>query len=210
MENKEMNTEKIKFYKKHPVLLAWLISIFIGLGYALFTIIASVIHYEQRDYVWEIIKAFTEMFTWAILMGAVLVFPVVLTISEVICLICEERGHPVKGDWLFDQGGIARGKGMMVKGTDTPEMVLSPVLASDVLNPVKNEEFDRFVRDMGIMFGAAERYAQDTRMEPGRSTSNDNRNYSHQTFINGVEIGDSMLDRPLSEVLSLLGLHRNY
>lgn len=72
MENKEMNTEKIKFYKKHPVLLAWLISIFIGLGYALFTIIASVIHYEQRDYVWEIIKAFTEMFTWAILMGAVL------------------------------------------------------------------------------------------------------------------------------------------
>ena len=89
MENKEMNTEKIKFYKKHPVLLAWLISIFIGLGYALFTIIASVIHYEQRDYVWEIIKAFTEMFTWAILMGAVLVFPVVLTISEGICLISE-------------------------------------------------------------------------------------------------------------------------
>ena len=61
MENKEMNTEKIKFYKKHPVLLAWLISIFIGLGYALFTIIVSVIHYEQRDYVWEIITAFTEM-----------------------------------------------------------------------------------------------------------------------------------------------------
>ena len=48
MENKEMNTEKIKFYKKHPVMLAWLISIFIGLGYALFTIIASVIHYEQE------------------------------------------------------------------------------------------------------------------------------------------------------------------
>ena len=74
-----MNTEKIKFYKKHPVLLAWLISIFIGLGYALFMIIASVIHYEQRDYVWEIIKAFTEMFTWAILMGAVLLtLPVLL------------------------------------------------------------------------------------------------------------------------------------
>ena len=50
-----MNTEKIKFYKKHPVLLAWLISIFIGLGYALFMIIASVIHYEQRDYVLSLI-----------------------------------------------------------------------------------------------------------------------------------------------------------
>ena len=101
MEYKEMNTEKIKFYKKHPVLLAWLISIFIGLGYALFTIIASVIHYEQRDYVWEIIKAFTEMFTWAILMGAVLVFPVVLTISEGICLISEAWERPVKGRKLF-------------------------------------------------------------------------------------------------------------
>ena len=62
MENKEMNTEKVKFYKKHPVLLAWLISIFIGLGYALFTIIASVIHYEQRDYVWEIIKAYRNVY----------------------------------------------------------------------------------------------------------------------------------------------------
>lgn len=32
MENKEMNTEKVKFYKKYPVLLAWLISIFIDLS----------------------------------------------------------------------------------------------------------------------------------------------------------------------------------
>ena len=43
------------------------------------------------------------MFTWAILMGAVLVFPVVLTISEVICLIGEAWERPVKGGWLFDQ-----------------------------------------------------------------------------------------------------------
>ena len=98
-----MKTEKIRFYKEHPVLIAWIISIVAGLGFALFMVIASVTHYGRKDYVLEIVKAFTEVFTWAVLMGAVLVFPVVLMISEVICLICEERGHPVKGDWLFDQ-----------------------------------------------------------------------------------------------------------
>ena len=90
MENKEMKTEKIRFYKEHPVLIAWIIAIVAGLGFALFMVIASVTHYERKDYVLEIVKAFTEVFTWAVLMGAVLVFPVVLMISEVICLICEE------------------------------------------------------------------------------------------------------------------------
>ena len=99
----ENNTEKIRFYRNHPVLLAWIISIVTGLGLALFLVIDSVVKWGQKDYILEIIKVFTEVFTWAILMGAVLVFPVVLTISEVICLICEEWGRPVKGDWLFDQ-----------------------------------------------------------------------------------------------------------
>ena len=98
-----MNTEKIRFYRNHPVLLAWIISIVTGLGLALFLVIDSVVKWGQKDYILEIIKAFTELFTWAILMGAVLVFPVVLTISEIICLICEERRRPVKEDWLFDQ-----------------------------------------------------------------------------------------------------------
>ena len=31
MENKEMNTEKIRFYKKHPVLTAWLLSVIVAL-----------------------------------------------------------------------------------------------------------------------------------------------------------------------------------
>ena len=98
-----MNTEKIKFHREHPVLLAWLISIFVGLGIALFLVTDSVIKYGQKDYVLEIMEAFRNVSISGILIGAVLVFPIVLTISEVICLICEERGHPVKGDWLFDQ-----------------------------------------------------------------------------------------------------------
>ena len=103
MENKEMNTEKIKFHREHPVLLAWIISIFVGLGIALFLVTDSVIKYGQKDYVLEIMEAFRNESISGILIGAVLVFPIVLTISEVICLISEAWERPVKGAWLFDQ-----------------------------------------------------------------------------------------------------------
>lgn len=103
MENKEMNTEKIKFHREHPILLAWLISIFVGLGIALFLVTDSVIKYGQKDYVLEIMEAFRNVSISGILIGAVLVFPIVLTISEVICLISEAWERPVKGAWLFDQ-----------------------------------------------------------------------------------------------------------
>lgn len=98
-----MNTEKIKFHREHPVLLAWLISIFVGLGIALFLVTDSVIKYGQKDYVLEIMEAFRNESISGILIGAVLVFPIVLTISEVICLISEAWERPVKGAWLFDQ-----------------------------------------------------------------------------------------------------------
>lgn len=125
--------------------------------------------------------------------------------------------NPGNGKWygpdgnvLYDDGGVAHGRGLMVKGTSAPEVVLSPVLAADVLDPVRSAEFDRFTRDMGIMYGVAQKYnTQEARMTPGGSTTN-NHTDSHNTYINGVEIGDSMLDRPLSEILSLLGLYRNH
>ncbi len=103
MENKEINTGKIRFYKNHPVLFAWIISIIVGIGLALFLVIDLSSEWGQKDYILEIIKDFTEALIWGILMGAFLVFPVVLTISEVICLIREKLRRPVKGDWLFDQ-----------------------------------------------------------------------------------------------------------
>lgn len=113
------------------------------------------------------------------------------------------------GNRLFDQGGVAHGTGVLLKGTEAPELVLSPVLAADVLNPVKNTEFDRFAKDLGIMFGAAQNYAPDTRTTPSGSVTTNNTD-SHNIYINGVEIGESMLDRPLSEILALLGIHRDY
>ena len=113
------------------------------------------------------------------------------------------------GNRLFDQGGVAHGTGVLLKGTEAPQLVLSPVLAADVLNPVKNTEFDRFAKDLGIMFGAAQNYAPDTRTTPSGSVTTNNTD-SHNIYINGVEIGESMLDRPLSEILDLLGIHRDY
>ena len=112
------------------------------------------------------------------------------------------------GDWLFDQGGVARGRGVMVKDVEAPEVVLSPVLAKDVLNPAQSVEFDRFTRDLGILFSASGQYAQSTQTIPANNTTTHNTD-SHNTYINGVQIGESLLDQPLSEVLSLLGLYQN-
>lgn len=112
------------------------------------------------------------------------------------------------GDWLFDRGGVARGRGVMVKDVEAPEVVLSPVLAKNVLNAAQSVEFDRFTRDLGILFGASSQYAQSTQTIPANNTTTNNTD-SHNTYINGVQIGESLLDQPLSEVLSLLGLYQN-
>lgn len=119
---------------------------------------------------------------------------------------------------LFDKGGLAVGKGIMVKDVEEPELVLSPeqtkkfftmpVLAQDVLNQSTND-FDRYMQDMGVMYGTNRDIAPDTRTE-ARTTINNNSTDSHNTYINGVELGENMLDRPLSEILSLLGIHRDY
>lgn len=111
------------------------------------------------------------------------------------------------GGWLFDRGGVARGKGVMLKGVDEPEVVLSPVLASDVLNPVRNDEFMQFADALGIMFSSAHDFAADLRATP--SSVPNNSTDSHNVYINGVQIGESMMQKPLSETLSLLGIHRN-
>lgn len=111
------------------------------------------------------------------------------------------------GDWLFDRGGVARGKGVMLKGVDEPEVVLNPVLAADVLNPARNDEFMQFADALGIMFSSAHDFAANLRATPPAVSNNSTD--SHNVYINGVQIGESMMQKPLSETLSLLGIHRN-
>ena len=75
------------------------------------------------------------------------------------------------GNWMYDQGGIASGKGVMLKGVDSPEVVLSPVLAADVLNPIRNQEFMQFADALGIMFSTAHDFAADLRATPATVVS---------------------------------------
>ena len=109
-------------------------------------------------------------------------------------------------NWLFDRGGVAHGKGIMLKDVQQPEVVLSPVLAADVLNPIKSKEFMQFADSLGIMFSSAHDFSADMRATPAQVSNNSTD--SHNVYINGVQIGESMMQRPLSETLSLLGIHR--
>lgn len=122
-------------------------------------------------------------------------------------IVNDWRWYDANGNYLYDQGGIASGKGVMLKGVENPEVVLSPVLAADVLNPIRNQEFIQFADALGIMFSTAHDFAPDLRPTP--ATVSTNNTDSHNVYINGVQIGESMVQRPLSETLSLLGIHRN-
>jgi TP901 family phage tail tape measure protein len=117
------------------------------------------------------------------------------------------KWYDSNGNWLFDKGGVADGKGVMLKDVAQPEVVLSPVLASDVLNPIRNKEFMQFADSLGIMFSSAHDFAADMSAAPAQISNNSTD--SHNVYINGVQIGESMMQRPLSETLSLLGIHRN-
>ena len=110
------------------------------------------------------------------------------------------------GTPLFDTGGIARGLGVMQKATTEDEVVLSPALSNLVLTPQKNREFAQFAQSMGLLFGAAQHFGS---AEFSREAVSNNVTDRHDITINGVTIGESMLRRPLSDTLSLLGLHRN-
>ena len=122
-------------------------------------------------------------------------------------IVNDWRWYDANGNYLYDQGGIASGKGVMLKGVENPEVVLSPVLAADVLNPIRNQEFMQFADALGIMFSTAHDFAPDLRATP--ATVSTNNTDSHNVYINGVQIGESMMQKPLSETLSLLGIHRN-
>ena len=93
----ENNTEKIKFYKEHPVFIAWLASVIVSLPVS-FSILA--IGNLSGAALWGMIGS---TLLWSIVIGSVAVFPVALTIGEGICLIGEKRNRPVRGTWLFDQ-----------------------------------------------------------------------------------------------------------
>ena len=105
----------------------------------------------------------------------------------------------------YDSGGIADGLGYLSKATSAPETVNDPELTKKILTPTSNAQFDRYVRDMGIMFEIARSYAQSPIVQStvGNTTNN---NTDNSIIINGVKIGSDMMSRPFGEVLQMVSM----
>lgn len=105
----------------------------------------------------------------------------------------------------FDSGGIASGLGFLPKATSRPESVNDPALTAKILSPTSNAQFDRYVRDMGIMFEQARTYAQTPVLQSaaGNSVVTTTNN---STYINGVKIGSDMMSKPFGEVLQMVSM----
>lgn len=107
---------------------------------------------------------------------------------------------------MFDGGGVANGLGYLTKGVEDPEAVNNPELTAKILAPTSNAQFDRYVRDMGILFETAREYAVSKpvmQSAVGNSTTTNN-NSNNSYSINGVKIGSDMLNRPFGEVLQMM------
>ena len=91
-----MNTEKIRFYKKHPVLTAWLLSVIVALPVSYSVLMVR----SASGAAWW--GMMFSILLWNIVVGSVVTFPVVLTICEGISIIAVKRQRPMQGVWLFD------------------------------------------------------------------------------------------------------------
>ena len=75
-------------------------------------------------------------------------------------------------------------------------------------SPVSNAEFNRYVRDMGIMFERSHQYAQAPIIERVGGAVDNRVNNSGQVFIQGVNVGTEKRDGIL-DALSLAPLMSN-
>ena len=109
------------------------------------------------------------------------------------------------GNVSFDSGGIASGLGFLPKATSRPESVNDPALTAKILSPTSNAQFDRYVRDMGIMFEQARTYTTPPVLQ---STAGNNvvTTTNNSTYINGVKIGSDMMSKPFGEVLQMVSM----
>lgn len=105
----------------------------------------------------------------------------------------------------FDSGGVAHGLGMMSKATSAPEAVTNPELTAKILSPVSNAQFDKYIRDMGILFEDARVYAR-TPIVHTATNKTTNNSTDNSLTINGMKVGSDMVNRPLREILSMIDL----
>lgn len=100
---------------------------------------------------------------------------------------------------LYDSGGVAKGRGLFAKGTDRHESIINdPDLTEKILSPVPSKQFDRYVRDMGILFEHARVYEQSPVMRSVVGNTDNSIDNSRQVIIKDVNVGaqkrDSLVD----------------
>lgn len=105
----------------------------------------------------------------------------------------------------YDSGGIANGLGYMFKATKADEVVLNGKLSSAILSPKRSQQFSDFTSSLERMFGMSQTMER-PQSRLGISTSD---NHSTNVYMNGIKIGSDMLNKPLSEVLSVLPIYCN-
>lgn len=100
---------------------------------------------------------------------------------------------------LYDSGGVAKGRGLFAKDTDRHESIINdPDLTEKILSPVPSKQFDRYVRDMGILFEHARMYEQAPVMRSVVGNTDNSIDNSRQVIIKDVNVGaqkrDSLVD----------------
>lgn len=115
-----------------------------------------------------------------------------------------ERPHAKRKDAIYDNGGIADGLGAMIKATSRPETVNNPDLTEKILSPTTNAEFDRYVRNMGILFENASRYARQPQIisNAGATTTT---NTDNRVTINGMNLTTEQSNQIL-DLFNMIGL----
>ena len=130
------------------------------------------------------------------------------TFEKLFNALTDEEKSKLKGK-SYDSGGVANGLGFMAKATAQPETVNDPELTKKILSPVSNAEFNRYVRDMGIMFERSHQYAQAPIIERVGGAVDNRVNNSGQVIMNGVAIGSDKRGNSLDEILSLANIVPN-
>ena len=119
---------------------------------------------------------------------------------------------------LYDEGGIAKGKGVMVKGTDEDELVLGPQIMSKAINPLRNKEFTDFTGNISDLIDAATKYSNGGFSDSVGSSSNDvisNINTStvdsHDSpmYVNGVKVEGEKATNLAKAFKAIVPIHNN-
>lgn len=105
----------------------------------------------------------------------------------------------------FDSGGLAYGRGIMVKDTDRPEAVLPPDIVEKILTPTSNAQLQKYIDTMGLMFENANAFMTQMpsyqRIGAGNTTNN-NTNSNNNISINGLKVGTDQYQRPFIDVVA--------